>query len=162
MKQYLLVMALLSIIFFSCKKVDVTFNNEFSSDKYITGEYKGVFSWSKSNSELLRIAEEENHQGLFSIKYIDERRIEITSDISCDIKYKVYEMTLSKMKHTDDNTEYYFTGRAKGYAEKINSFAEMSLITSKEKSEFSFYGCNSFDGVTGESLRVTEATLKKK
>lgn len=159
MKQYLLLMPLLSFLFFSCQKTDIISDAEYTADKNIAGEYEGIFSWSKNNSARSFQTGEENLHGTFSITYTGNRNLQVRSNISSGLKYKVYEMTLSKVKQADNHIEYYFTGMAKDYTEKVSSFAEMSLITSAGKYEFSFYGCNSFDGVSGESLRITDATL---
>lgn len=161
MKRYLLLITLSSFSLLSCQKNDGITDTEYHADKNIAGEYKGFFSWTKDNSESALRAGAENQEGTFSIIYINERKLQITSNIASDVKYKIYELTLSEIKQVDNHVEYYFTGMAKDYTEKISSFAQMSLITSIDKNEFSFYGSNSFDGVNGETLRITEAVSNR-
>lgn len=165
MKNYLII-SLLSLSIISCTKEDANTETElhaieYNESKTIVGDYNGAFSWSKNNSETVKEQTSDNQQGSFAIKYISKNSLEITSNITADLKYKVYEMKLAKVELVDGHLEYYFTGKAKGYAENVNSFAEMSLKTFKEKNTLSFYGCNSFDGVSGEKLHVFDAIAGK-
>ncbi|MFT3946064.1 MAG: hypothetical protein QM763_03740 [Agriterribacter sp.] len=165
MKPFLFI-TLLSLTLFSCKKENsasgTAFNPiEYNESKDITGEYKGAFSWSKTNSETIQQKAEKSQEGTFSIKYTGKNQLEIISSISSDLKYKVYEMRLFKVSKANDHIEYFFTGSAKDYTENINSYAEMSLQSYREKNVFSFYGCNSFDGIQNEALHIFDATSGK-
>ncbi|PVD50844.1 hypothetical protein DC498_17920 [Terrimonas sp.] len=163
MKTFLFI-TLFSFTFFSCKKENSATDTalhpiEYNESRNIIGEYRGAFSWSKTNSETIQQKAIENQEGTFSIKYIEKNQLEIISNISSDLKYKTYEMRLFKVSQANDHIEYYFTGKAKDYSENINSYAEMSLQTYEGKNIFSFYGCNSFDGISNEALHIFDATL---
>lgn len=165
MKYYFLI-AVLSVAFFSCKKEGETSDTqlhaiEYNESKNIVGEYRGLFSWSANDKESIRQQADQNLQGTFTIKYTGKNSLEITSDISTDLRYTIYEMKMAKIALVDDHLEYYFTGKAKDCAENTNSFAEMSLKTYKKKNVFSLYSCNTFDGMNGEILHVFDATLDK-
>ncbi|MCC6289416.1 MAG: hypothetical protein IT249_16170 [Chitinophagaceae bacterium] len=165
MKPFLFIL-LLSITLFSCKKENSTTGTalnpiDHNESKNIIGEYKGAFSWSKTNTETIQQKAEGSQEGTFTVKYISKNQLEIVSDISSDLKYKVYEMRLFKVSKANDHIEYFFTGSAKDYTENINSYAEMSLQSYKEKNVLSFYGCNSFDGIQNEALHIFDATLEK-